>query len=165
MNSWKVSFFLFVHSEMVKRFNFLNLTYHKLIVCRQFQCQIVLFDPYVGPYQVLPLRSRVNLGAMTMKGYSTFPKAERLKTHHQIVQCQIQDTLWGSLTPLQRYSRYILHVCTINKSAHTKIKVWKLIVCTSYLSVKFRSMDIFLWLKAVSFFQEVDYIIGIFCFK
>ena len=26
------------------------------------------------------------------------------------------------------------HVCTINKSAHTK-KVWKLIVCTSYISI------------------------------
>ena len=25
------------------------------------------------------------------------------------------------------------HMCTINKSAHTK-KIWKLIVCTSYMS-------------------------------
>ena len=36
---------------------------------------LVLFNPYIGPYQVLPLRARVNLGAMAMKGYSTIPKA------------------------------------------------------------------------------------------
>ena len=31
------------------------------------------------------------------------------------------------------------HVCTINKSAHTK-KVWKLIVCTSYICLFFESL-------------------------
>ena len=38
---------------------------------------------------------------------------------------------------LERYNKCIaagreFHMCTINKSAHTK-KVWKLIVCTSYI--------------------------------
>ena len=28
----------------------------------------------IGPYQVLPFQARVHLGAMAMKGYSTFPK-------------------------------------------------------------------------------------------
>ena len=38
------------------------------------------------PYQVLPLRARVDLGAMAMKGYSAFPKAPALlEPHHQIV--------------------------------------------------------------------------------
>ena len=37
---------------------------------------LVLFNPYMGPYQVLPLRARVDLGAMAMKGYSTFPKLQ-----------------------------------------------------------------------------------------
>ena len=32
-----------------------------------------------GPYQVQPLRPRVNLKAMAMKGYSTFPKAPVLQ--------------------------------------------------------------------------------------
>ena len=41
--------------------------------------------------QVVPLQARVDLGAMAMKGYSTFPK------------CPIQDTCCGErLTPLQR---------------------------------------------------------------
>ena len=47
---------------------------------------LVLFNPYIGPYQVLPLQARVDLGAMAMKGYSAFPKAPALlEPHHQIV--------------------------------------------------------------------------------
>ena len=47
---------------------------------------LVLFNPYIGPDQVLPLRARVDLGAMAMKGCSAFPKApELLEPHHQIV--------------------------------------------------------------------------------
>ena len=35
---------------------------------------------------MLPLRARVDLGAMAMKGYSAFPKAPALlKPHNQIV--------------------------------------------------------------------------------
>ena len=40
----------------------------------------------VKTYQVLPLPARVDLGAMAMKGYSTFLRAPALlKPHHQIV--------------------------------------------------------------------------------
>ena len=48
---------------------------------------MVLFDPYIRPYQVLlPLRARVDLGAMAMKGYSAFFKAPALlEPYHQIV--------------------------------------------------------------------------------
>ena len=47
---------------------------------------LVLFDPLVGPYQVLPLRAGVDLGAIPMEGYSAFPKAPALlDPHHQIV--------------------------------------------------------------------------------
>ena len=59
--------------------------------------------------QVLTLRVRVDLGAMAVKEYSTFPKAPALlEPHHQIVLNYIQDTLWGSVTPLHRSSRGIL---------------------------------------------------------
>ena len=34
------------------------------LVCTQF----VLFDPYIGPYQVLPARVRVDVGVIAMKG-------------------------------------------------------------------------------------------------
>ena len=37
----------------------------------QFKCQRILFDPKLGPYHVLRLRARVNLGAMVMKGSTT----------------------------------------------------------------------------------------------
>ena len=42
-----------------------------------------------------PLQDRVNLGTMVMKEYSVFPKAPALlESHHQIVECHIQDTRW-----------------------------------------------------------------------
>ena len=47
---------------------------------------LILFNPQIGPYQVLPFRARVDLGAMAMKEYSAFPKAQALlEHHHQIV--------------------------------------------------------------------------------
>ena len=43
-------------------------------------------NPLIGSYPVLPLRTRVNLGAMAMKGYSEFTKAPALlEPHHQTV--------------------------------------------------------------------------------
>ena len=36
----------------------------------------------MGPYQVPPLQATVDLGAMTMKGYSAFPKAQELQKPH-----------------------------------------------------------------------------------
>ena len=48
--------------------------------------QLVLFNSQIGPYQMLPLQARVDLGAMTMKECSAFPKAPAsLEAHHQIV--------------------------------------------------------------------------------
>ena len=58
--------------------------------------QFVLFDPWIGPFQVLPLRARVDLGAMAMKGYTAFPKAPALlKPHHQFVSYQVMHTRWA----------------------------------------------------------------------
>ena len=37
--------------------------------------QLVLFNPLIRPYQVLPFWAKVNLGAMAMKECSAFPKA------------------------------------------------------------------------------------------
>ena len=46
----------------------------------------LLFDKYIGSYQVLPLAARVDQGAMATKRYSALPKAPALlKPHHQIV--------------------------------------------------------------------------------
>ena len=36
----------------------------------------------IGTYQVLPLQARVDLGAMAIKGYSTFPKVSALLEPH-----------------------------------------------------------------------------------
>ena len=63
-----------------------NPIYCKSLVCTQFTCQTVLFDPLLGPYQLLPLWARVDLGAMARKGCFAFSIARALlEPHHQIV--------------------------------------------------------------------------------
>ena len=58
---------------------------------------LVLFDPLIGAFQVLPLRARGDLGTIAMKGYSAFPKAPALlEPLHQIV-CVISRTLVGGI--------------------------------------------------------------------
>ena len=42
----------------------------------------LVFKPYIGPYQVLPLRARVNLKAIAMKGYSALSKSPGLEPHY-----------------------------------------------------------------------------------
>ena len=44
------------------------------------------------PLQVLPIRNRVDMGVMAMKGYSTFPKAPGLKPRRQMLLSHTQDT-------------------------------------------------------------------------
>ena len=39
----------------------------------------------MGPYQMLPLQARVDLGAMAMKGYSAFPEAPGTSPSHCLV--------------------------------------------------------------------------------
>ena len=48
--------------------------------------QLVLFNPKIGHYQVLPIWARVDLAAMAIKGYSAFPKAPGLlEPYRQVV--------------------------------------------------------------------------------
>ena len=57
---------------------------------------LVLFNPQIGPYQVLPRKAGLNLGAMAMKWCSVFPKAPALLgPYHQTVLCYVQETHWG----------------------------------------------------------------------
>ena len=50
-----------------------------------FKYQTVLFDLLIGPFQMLPLWLRVDLGAIAIKRYSIFLKAPGLEPHHQII--------------------------------------------------------------------------------
>ena len=88
--------------------------------------------------QVLPLRDRVNLGVISMKGCSVFPKASALQeSHHQIVYCLIRTLAVGVL-PL--CSRCILQsqptgqVCH-RMSACVYICVWMYVCVCVYACV------------------------------
>ena len=77
-------------SILPKTFLFQAIKFSQTVLIQTIQLsinmQLVLFNPLIGPYQLLPFRARVNLGAMAMKGCSAFPKAPvSLKPHHQIV--------------------------------------------------------------------------------
>ena len=65
---------------------FQTIQFSMLFLCTQFKCQTVLFNPLIGPFQVLPLWARVDMGVMAMKGFSAFPKVlALLEPQHQIV--------------------------------------------------------------------------------
>ena len=64
----------------------------------------VLFDPLIGLYSVLPLRTWMDKRVMAIKGYSAFPKVPVfLEPHHEIF-VSYQDTRWECLNALQRRS-------------------------------------------------------------
>ena len=80
------SYIKFMICKHIFRYKVLNdKTVLFLIIQFLLECQMDLFDLLIGPYQVLPPRFRVNLGAMAMKVFSAFPKATALQEpHHQI---------------------------------------------------------------------------------
>ena len=51
----------------------------------------------MGTDQVLPLRVRVDLGILTMKEYSTFPKDLGLEPHQQIVLSHFRTLVGGDV--------------------------------------------------------------------
>ena len=57
---------------------------------------------------MLPRQARVDLGAMVIKGYSTFSKLQHYWNLTIRLFCYNQDTRWGRLTSLQGCSRCIL---------------------------------------------------------
>ena len=59
---------------MLKQFYFKHFS----LAWVQFKYQTVLFNQLIGPYQVLPLRTKMDQGAMAIKGCSAFPKAPAL---------------------------------------------------------------------------------------
>ena len=50
----------------------------------QFKCQM-LFDLEIGSYQVLTLRTRMDLRVIAIKEYSTFLKVPELEPHYPVV--------------------------------------------------------------------------------
>ena len=93
---------------MWKTFIFQAIQFSQTVLIQTIQfsinMQIVLFNPLIGPYQVLPFRARVDLGAMAKKGCSAFPKAP---TSDHLVSYP-GHSLGRCLTPPQRSSRCCL---------------------------------------------------------
>ena len=71
---------------MIKEFYFKKLIYYKSLINTWFKRDTVIFGPEIRPYQVLPLRARVELGAMAMT-----PPSNCFVSYH--------DTFWGVFYP------------------------------------------------------------------
>ena len=93
---------------IVKTFLFLAIQFNQTTKF-SISMPLVLFNPYIGPGQVLPRRARVDLGAMAMKKCYVF-----LKTQHYwnlTPDCLVSYPgywLGGGLTPLLKCSRCTL---------------------------------------------------------
>ena len=75
-----------------------NIKFMKKLV---FKYQTIEFDRYIGHHQVVPLRDRVELGAMAKNSYSTFSIAlALLEPYHQMLSSHIQDTRLGGVVDL-----------------------------------------------------------------
>ena len=71
---------------MSKKFLFQAIQFIQTVLIQTIQFGISMLLVEFTPYQVLPFRARVDLGAMAKKGFSAFPKAPvSLEPHHQIV--------------------------------------------------------------------------------
>ena len=76
-----------------------------------FKCQILLFDSMIWPYQMLPIRTNVDLGAMAVDGYSAFPKLQHYwSLIIRLFSVKYQDAHWGSFTALPRWNRCIVQL-------------------------------------------------------
>ena len=80
---------------------FLKIQFNVIHWFTQFKSQIVVFDPLIGPYKLLPLWVRVDLGTTAMKEYSTFSKVPGLEPHYQMIYSEHFLSGGGDLTPLQ----------------------------------------------------------------
>ena len=101
-----VSLTIFVYTQLNgQTVVFLSIQFNVSHLFAQFKYRTFLFDPHLGHYLVLPLRVRVDLGVLSMKGYSTFLIALGLEPHLQIVLCIISRILIEEkgLTPLKRF--------------------------------------------------------------
>ena len=74
---------------------------------KRFSWANLQFDPYIGPYQVLQLRDRVNMGNDGNKGiFCILQICSITGASSSNCYCLIQDNRWRSLTRLQRCSRW-----------------------------------------------------------
>ena len=89
----------------------------------------------------------MDLGSIAMKGYSAFPHVRiLLEPYYLIVKYQIQKTLWGRLSPQQRYSRCILQPQTTGLTTRR----------SNYKHVQNRMFKSLTFKVQVSFTREVN---------
>ena len=65
-------------SSLSKAFPFQAIQFSQTVLIQfNINMQLVLFNPSIGPYPVLPLEARVDLGAIAMRGGTPhFPKLQ-----------------------------------------------------------------------------------------
>ena len=103
-SSFKHQFFFCFTIKWSNSFISNNSIYVKSFVS-QFKCLNVLFDPYIGPHQLLPIQAWVDLDVMAMKVYSTYPEiSSSTRTSPSDYLMSYQDNRWVWVLSLCRYA-------------------------------------------------------------
>ena len=94
------------------------------------------------PGRVIPKTEKKIVLDATFLRYETIEEMKEAVT--KVIDMLTQEDFHGALQKLlERYNKgLVFYECTINKSTHTE-KVWKLIACTSCISI---SMNIYVYI-------------------
>ena len=110
------------------------------LVCTQLNGLIALFDPEMGPHQVLPRQVRVDLGVMVMKKYSSLPQTPGLEPHHQMSYSLCRDAIAVFCSPSQLGCENLgLTTRRLSSSSNPILWIWSL--QTTWKSVHLRERE------------------------
>ena len=153
---------IFLHSVKSSNISISNYSIkHKSFAFIQFKCQTVIFHPWIVPYLVQPLRTRVDLGAMGMKEYSALLKAPVMigSSHSDCLMSYHGHSLAGAYPSAKRQSVYstasndwvssVWHYITSNDKASI-LFVWVLWYINYY-----RLFNVYTFLFQIILFQTI----------
>ena len=98
-----------------------------LFVCSPFKCQTVLFDPEIGPYKVLPLQARVDLGVVRWRRTLNSQKFQHYWSLTVWLFSVISRILIGEILPLCKDAVGVFYIHSWFCKALALNNPWRLI--------------------------------------
>ena len=118
---------------MIKQLYFKLFIFQKSFVCTQFKSQTVLLYQLIGSYKVPPLWTRVDLGAMAIRGTSYFPKHPHYWSLSITLFYIISSSLLGEVLPLCRDAVGVFY--NSSRLSHRTLIGWVLPLCKDAVGI------------------------------